>query len=84
LPNEAAIASGAQLFSFATYNRANKLPYTINQTLDIQWQPRNDLMFEVGYVGNLGRHGVIPIPFNQPGIASPTNVIHPNSQFPQS
>ena len=84
LPNEAAIAAGAQLFSFATYNRANKLPYSINQTLDVQWQPRNDLMFEVGYVGNLGRHGVIPIPFNQPGIASPSHVIHPNSQFPQS
>lgn len=84
LPNEAAIASGAQLFSFATYNRANKLPYTFNQTLDIQWQPRNDLMFEVGYVGNLGRHGVIPIPFNQPGIASPSNIIHPNSPYPQS
>jgi hypothetical protein len=84
LPNEAAILNGAQLFSFATYNRANKLPYTINQTLDIQWQPRNDLMFEVGYVGNLGRHGVIPIPFNQPAIASPTNIIHPNSQNPQS
>src|ERR1022692_2647889 len=84
LPNEAAIASGAQMFSFATYNRANKLPYTINQTFDVQWQPRNDLMFEVGYVGNLGRHGVIPIPFNQPGIASPTNVIHPNSLYPQS
>jgi hypothetical protein len=84
LPNEAAIANGAQMFSFATYNRANKLPYTINQIFDIQWQPRNDLMFEVGYVGNLGRHGVIPIPFNQPGIASPSNIIHPNSQFPQS
>ena len=84
LPNEAAIASGAQMFSFATYNRANKLPYSINQTLDVQWQPRNDLTFEVGYVGNLGRHGVIPIPFNQPGIASPSHVIHPNSQFPQS
>ncbi len=84
LPNEAAIASGAQLFSFATYNRANKLPYTFNQTLDIQWQPRNDLMFEVGYVGNLGRHGVVPVPFNQPGIASPTNVLHPNSLYPQS
>ncbi len=84
LPNEAAIINGAQMFSFATYNRANKLPYTINQTLDVQWQPRNDLMIEVGYVGNLGRHGVIPIPFNQPGIASPTNVIHPNSLYPQS
>ncbi len=84
LPNEAAIASGAQLFSFATYNRANKLPYTINDTLDIQWQPRNDLAIEVGYVGNLGRHGVIPVPFNQPGIASPSNVIHPNAPFPQA
>ena len=38
----------------AIYNRANKLPYTINQTLDIQWQPRNDLAIEIGYVGNLG------------------------------
>ena len=54
LPNEAAIANGAQLFSFATYSRANKLPYTINNTLDVQWQPRNDLAIEVGYVGNSG------------------------------
>ena len=53
VPNAAAIASGLPLFSFADYNRANKLPYTINQTLDIQWQPRNDLAVEVGYVGNL-------------------------------
>jgi hypothetical protein len=84
LPNEAAIANGAPLFSFATYNRANKLPYTINNTLDFQWQPRNDLAIEVGYVGNLGRHGVIPIPFNQPGVASPTNVIHSDALYPQS
>jgi hypothetical protein len=84
LPNEAAIANGAELFSFATYNRANKLPYTINNTLDFQWQPRNDLAIEIGYVGTLGRHGVIPIPFNQPGIATPTNIIHPNAPFPQS
>ncbi len=83
LPNQAAIVNGAQLFSFATYNRANKLPYTMNNTLDIQWQPRNDLAIDIGYVGNLGRHGVIPIPFNQPGIASPSHVIHPNSQYPQ-
>lgn len=83
LPNEAAIANGAELFSFATYNRANKLPYTINYTFDIQWQPRNDLAFDIGYVGNLGRHEVIPVPFNQPGIASPSNIIHPNSPYPQ-
>lgn len=83
LPNEAAIASGAELFSFATYNRANKLPYTINYTLDVQWQPRNDLAFDIGYVGNLGRHEVIPVPFNQPGIASPSNIIHPDAPYPQ-
>jgi len=79
----AGIAQGQQLFSFATYNRANKLPYTINQTLDIQWQPRNDLTLEVGYVGNLGRHGVIPIPFNQAKIATPTHAIRPGTPFEQ-
>ncbi len=84
LPNEADIVNGAELFSFATYNRANKLPYTINYTLDIQWQPRNDLAFDIGYVGNVGRHEVIPIPFNQPGIATPTNIIHPDAPYPQS
>ena len=73
LPNAAAISFGAPLFSFADYNRANKLPYTMNQTLDIQWQPRNDLVLEIGYVGNLGRHAVVPLPFNQARIASPTN-----------
>ena len=62
-----------QPISLGVYDRANKLPYTINYTLDIQWQPRNDLAIEVGYVGNLGRHQVIPVPFNQPNIASPTN-----------
>jgi hypothetical protein len=84
LPNQQAIVNGSQLFSFATYNRANKLPYTINDTLDIQWQPRSDLAIDIGYVGNLGRHEVIPIPFNQPGIASPSHVIHPGSLYPQS
>jgi hypothetical protein len=76
LPNAAAIESGAQLFSFADYNRANKLPYTLNQTLDIQWQPRRDLAITIGYVGNLGRHEVIPVPFNQAGIATPSHPIH--------
>src|SRR5208282_5206957 len=75
LPNATAISEGSPLFSFADYNRANKLPYTMNQTLDIQWQPRNDLVFEVGYVGNLGRHAVVPLPFNQAQIASPTNLL---------
>jgi len=83
LPNAAAIATGAQLFSFADYNRANKLPYTLNQTLNIQWQPRHDLAIEIGYVGNLGRHEIVPLPFNQARIASPSNPIRSGTPFEQ-
>jgi Carboxypeptidase regulatory-like domain len=67
----AGIMDGEQPFIFGVYNRKNKLPYTMNETLDVQWQPRNDLAIDIGYVGNLGRHEVIPIPFNQAGIAGP-------------
>jgi hypothetical protein len=70
---------GAPLFTFAVYNRNNKLPYTLNQTLDIQWQPRNDIAIEVGYVGNLGRHEVVPVPFNQAQIATPAHPINGQS-----
>jgi hypothetical protein len=84
LPNAAEITeypaqSGSiigQPVSLGIYDRANKLPYTYNYTLDVQWQPRNDLAVELGYVGNLGRHQVIPVPFNQPGIATPSAPIH--------
>ena len=72
LPNAAGILNGGQPISLGVYDRTNKLPYTMNYTLDIQWQPRSDLAIEVGYVGNLGRHQVIPVPFNQPSIASPS------------
>ena len=69
----AGVTNNGQPISLGVYNRKNKLPYTMNYTLDIQWQPRSDLAIEVGYVGNLGRHQVIPVPFNQPTIASPSN-----------
>lgn len=64
------VINNGQPVSLGIYDRANKLPYTINYTLDVQWQPRNDLAVEVGYVGNVGRHQVIPVPFNQPNIAT--------------
>ena len=64
------VINNGQPISLGVYNRSNKLPYTFNYTLDVQWQPRNDLAIELGYVGNLGRHQVIPLPFNQPRIAS--------------
>jgi hypothetical protein len=60
---------------FGAYGNNNVLPYTINYNLDMQWQPRNDLAISIGYVGNRGRHSVIPIPFNEPGIATPSNPI---------
>jgi hypothetical protein len=73
LPNAASILNFGQPISLGVYDRTNKLPYTMNYTLDFQWQPRSDLAIELGYVGNRGRHQVIPVPFNQPTIASPTN-----------
>jgi hypothetical protein len=76
LPTRDGIMGGAAPYTLASYDRTNKLPYTINYTLDLQWQPRNDLAITLGYVGNLGRHEVVPIPFNQSGIASPGGPIH--------
>src|SRR5260370_11048635 len=76
LPNIASINNGGQPISLGVYDRTNKLPYTYNYTLDIQWQPSNNWVVELGYVGNIGRHQVIPVPFNQPGIAAPSHPIH--------
>ncbi len=76
LPNAAAIMNGAAPISLGVYDRKNKLPYSINYTLDLQWQPRNDLAIDLAYVGNVSRHQVIPVPFNQPGIATAANPIH--------
>ncbi len=84
LPNSAQIIQGAEPFTLGVYNRKNKLPYSINYTLDIQWQPRNDLSIEVGYVGNVGRHQVVPLPFNQSQIATPGNPTHPGGAAAQS
>jgi len=61
--------------NFGTYDRANTLPYTINYSLDIQWQPSSRTVIDLGYVGNRGRHAVVPIPFNAPVIATPSNPI---------
>src|SRR5581483_4690773 len=84
LPNADAIVNEfGQPISLGVYDRGNKLPYTFNYTLDVQWQPRNDIAVEVGYVGNRGRHQVIPVPFNQPNIASPTHPTLAGGPFAQ-
>lgn len=33
------------------YGVNNVLPYTEDWTLDVQWQPRNDMSIDIGYVG---------------------------------
>jgi hypothetical protein len=61
--------------NFGTYDKNNVLPYTINYTLNLQWQPTNNVAVMVGYTGNRGRHSVIPLPLNEPGIATSSNPI---------
>jgi len=78
------VINNGRPISLGVYDRANKLPYTINYTLDIQWQPRNDVAVEVGYVGNVGRHQVIPVPFNQANIASSSKPSLPGSTYQQN
>jgi hypothetical protein len=63
------------MLNFGAYDKDNVLPYTINYSLNLQWQPRTDLSILVGYTGNRGRHSVIPIPFNEPGIATSSHPI---------
>ncbi len=63
-------------FLFGGYDINNKLPYSENWTFDIQYQMSNSLLLSVGYVGNHGLHQVLPIPFNQPNIATAGNPIN--------
>jgi hypothetical protein len=62
--------------NFGAYDKNNVLPYTMNFTLNVQWQPTPDMAVTLGYTGNRGRHAVIPIPFNEPLLATSTNSVH--------
>lgn len=63
-------------FLFGGYDPNNKLPYTQNWTLDLQYQFANNWIAEVAYVGNRGIHEVLPVPFNQPLLASSQNPVN--------
>ncbi len=63
-------------FLFGGYDIGNKLPYVQNYTFDLQYQSSNNWLFDLGFVGNHGSHLVVPIPFNQPTIATSTNVVN--------
>jgi hypothetical protein len=62
--------------NFGAYARDNKLPYTISYTFNVQYQLTKDMAATLGYSGNRSRHLVVPVPFNEPGIATPTNPIN--------
>ena len=76
LPNQAGLINGDNPFLFGGYDPSNKLPYSENWTFDVQYQPTNSLLFDLGYVGNHGVHEVLPIPFNQPSIATPQSPVN--------
>ena len=74
--NSPTFACTAIPYVIGDYDIHNKLPYAETWSFDFQWQPRNDLALTFGYVGNRGRHGVIPLPFNEPGLASPGHAVN--------
>ncbi|MGA8030400.1 MAG: TonB-dependent receptor [Bryobacteraceae bacterium] len=63
-------------FLFGGYDINNKLPYSENWTFDLQYQASNSWLFSAGYVGNHGVHQVLPIPFNEPQIATPQHPVN--------
>lgn len=76
LPNQAALMGGANPYLFGSYALNNKLPYTENWSLDFQWQARPDIVATIGYTGNHGLHQTVPLPFNQPEIATPQSPVN--------
>ncbi|MGB8061448.1 MAG: TonB-dependent receptor [Candidatus Sulfotelmatobacter sp.] len=78
------LTSGCGPLLFGGYNPKNVLPYSENWTLDLQWQPRNTVVFTLGYVGNHGVHGTIPLPFNQAQIATPQNPLLVGGNYQQN
>ena len=63
-------------FLFGGYDINNKLPYSANWTFDLQYQFSNEWLLTTGYSGNHGVHEVLPIPFNQPRIATPQHPVN--------
>jgi hypothetical protein len=78
------LTSGCSPLFFGGYDPRNILPYSENWTLDLQWQPRNTLVLTLGYVGNVGRHETIPLPFNQAQIASQQHPLLQGGPFQQN
>jgi hypothetical protein len=84
LPNMSALINGGQPYLFGAYGLNNELPFTENWSVDLQWQPRKDIVATLGYTGNHSQRQTIPVPFNQPQIATPQAPLYANGIYPQT
>ncbi len=71
-------------YLFGAYGLNNKLPFTENWSVDLQWQARPDITATVGYTGNHSQRQTIPVPFNQPRVATPQAPLYANGPYPQT
>src|ERR1700723_3843253 len=76
LSNQAALEKGAEPYLFGAYAANNKLPYSENYSLDLQYQLTPRIVADIGYTGNHGVHQTVPLPFNQPQVATPQNPVN--------
>ncbi len=76
LPNQNALIGGAAPFLFGAYASTNKLPYTENWSFDLQYQVLPKTLVSLGYTGNHGVHQTVPLPFNQPLVATPQSPVN--------
>jgi hypothetical protein len=83
LSNMSALINGAEPYLFGAYGLNNKLPYTENWSFDMQWQARPDVTFTIGYSGNHSTHQTVPVPFNQPQLATPQAPLYSGGKYPQ-
>jgi len=63
-------------FIYSGYDINNKLPYTTNWTVNLQYQLSNNWLVSAAWVGNHGNYGVVPVTFNEPMIATPSNPVN--------
>jgi hypothetical protein len=79
-----ALINGAQPYLFGAYGLNNKLPFTENWSVDLQWQALKEITATLGYTGNHSQRQTIPVPFNQPQIATPQSPLYAGGMYPQT
>ena len=85
LPNQAALIGNPNAttpvppvnpYLFGAYAKNNVLPYTENWSFDLQYQFTPHVTATLGYTGNHGVHETVPLPFNEPLVATPQSPVN--------